>query len=87
MSMFREHYIGGLVAYTLFFVLSLGASLFRAGHDAMYRLSEIPPFLQIHGASARVLWLRCSRDFGPTWTSRAGVSRSFIEFSSYLAQY
>lgn len=28
MSMFREHYIGGLVAYTLFFVLSLGASLF-----------------------------------------------------------
>ena len=28
MSMFREHYIGGLVAYTLFFILSLGASLF-----------------------------------------------------------
>ena len=28
MSMFREHYIGGLIAYTLFFVLSLGASLF-----------------------------------------------------------
>lgn len=28
MSMFREHYIGGLVAYTLFFVVSLGASLF-----------------------------------------------------------
>ena len=28
MSMFREHYIGGLIAYSLFFVLSLGASLF-----------------------------------------------------------
>ena len=28
MSMFRGHYIGGLIAYTLFFVLSLGASLF-----------------------------------------------------------
>ena len=28
MSMFREHYIGGLIAYTLFFTLSLGASLF-----------------------------------------------------------
>ena len=27
MSMFREHYIGGLIAYTLFFVISLGASL------------------------------------------------------------
>jgi len=27
MSMFREHYIGSLIAYTLFFVLSLGASL------------------------------------------------------------
>lgn len=26
--MFREHYIGGLIAYTLFFVLSFGASLF-----------------------------------------------------------
>ena len=28
MSMFREHYIGGLIAYTLFFTLSLAASLF-----------------------------------------------------------
>ena len=28
MSMFREHYIGGLIAYTLFFVLSFGASIF-----------------------------------------------------------
>ncbi len=28
MSMFREHYIGGLVSYTLFFALSFGASLF-----------------------------------------------------------
>ena len=28
MSMFREHYIGGLVSYTLFFVLSFGASFF-----------------------------------------------------------
>ena len=28
MSMFRQHYIGGLVAYTLFFALSFGLSLF-----------------------------------------------------------
>lgn len=41
MSMFREHYIGGLIAYTLFFVLSLGASLF--GHFTMQAPVERNP--------------------------------------------
>jgi len=33
MSLFREHYIGGLVAYSSFFAVSLGASV--VGHFAL----------------------------------------------------
>ncbi len=46
MSMFREHYIGGLIAYTLFFVLSLGASLF--GQVAMQVPFERNPTISLN---------------------------------------
>ena len=52
MSMFREHYIGGLIAYTLFFVLSLGASLFGqfTMHVPLERNPTIPADLWSIGA-------------------------------------
>ena len=87
MSMFREHYIGGLVAYTLFFVLSLGASLF--GQIVMQVPLERNPTIPFNPWSVGACFVVAvlSGLWPRRGTSRAEVSRSFIGFSLYLASY
>ena len=68
MSMFREHWIGGLVAYSTFFIVSLIATIavpiFYDGVPQAWN-PTIPPVSDPHQKSSAVLLLLCCSDCRP----------------------